>query len=82
MLKNECKVIDFVYTLDSRIEEREKDKMKGYNDLKRELKKIWDMPVKVVITTAQIHSTKPELRFSVGSNPARGVSEICDGEDL
>ena len=36
----------------------------------------------VVITTAQLHSTKPELRFCIGSNPARGVSEIHDGEDL
>ena len=30
----------------------------------------------VVITTAQLHSTKPEQRF------LRGVSEIRDGEDL
>ena len=36
----------------------------------------------MVITTAQLHSTKPELRFCAGSNPARGVSEIRDGEDL
>ena len=36
----------------------------------------------LVITTAQLHSTKPELRFCAGLNPARGVSEICDGEDL
>ena len=36
----------------------------------------------VVITAAQLHSTKPELRLSVGSNTARGLSEICDGEDL
>ena len=36
----------------------------------------------VVITTAQFHSTKPELRFCAGSNPARGMSEICNGEDL
>ena len=34
------------------------------------------------IDTAQLHSTKPELRFCVGSIPARGVSEIRDGEDL
>ena len=33
----------------------------------------------VVITTAQLHSTKPELRFS---NPVRGGLEIRDGEDL
>ena len=36
----------------------------------------------VVITTAQLHLTKPELRFCAGSNPARGVSEIRDMEDL
>ena len=36
----------------------------------------------MVITTAQLHSTKPELRFCAGSNPAHGVSEIRDGEDL
>ena len=36
----------------------------------------------VVITTAQLHSTKPELKFCTGSNPAHGVSEIRDGEDL
>ena len=38
--------------------------------------------VVVVTTTAQLHSTKHELRFSLDSNPARGVSEIRDGEDL
>ena len=32
----------------SRIEDREKDQIKGYNDLKRELKKIRDMPVKLI----------------------------------
>ena len=35
-----------------------------------------------IITTAQFHSSKPELRFCTGSNPARGMSEIRDGEDL
>ena len=35
-----------------------------------------------VIAAAQLHSTKPELRFCAGSNPARGVSEIRGGEDL
>ena len=39
--KNECKIIDIACPFNSRIEEREKDKMKGYNDLNRELKKIW-----------------------------------------
>ena len=29
----------------------------------------------MVITTAQLHSTKPELRFCAGSNPARRVGD-------
>ena len=36
----------------------------------------------VVIITAQLHSTKPELSFCARSNPARGMSEIHDVEDL
>ena len=36
----------------------------------------------MVITTAKLHSTKPELRFCAGSNSARGGLEIRDGEDL
>ena len=36
----------------------------------------------VVITTAQLHSTKAELRFCAGSNLVPGVSEIRDGENL
>ena len=36
----------------------------------------------VVITTVQLDSTKPELRFCACSSPDRGVSEIHDGEDL
>ena len=36
----------------------------------------------MIIATAQLHSSKPELRFCTGSNPARGVLEIRYGEDL
>ena len=36
----------------------------------------------VVITTAQLHLNKLELRFCAGSNPAHRMLEICDGEDL
>ena len=36
----------------------------------------------MVITTAQLHSTKPELRFCTGSNSARSMSEIHNDEDL
>ena len=36
----------------------------------------------MVNTTTQLHSTKPELRFCAGSNPAYDVLEIRDGENL
>ena len=36
----------------------------------------------MVITTAQLHSTKPELSFCAGPNSARGVLKICDGKNL
>ena len=36
----------------------------------------------VVITTAELHSTKPELILCAGSNPTSGISQICDDEDL
>ena len=36
----------------------------------------------MVITTAKLHLSKLELRLCAGSNPAPGVSEICDGEDF
>ena len=36
----------------------------------------------VVITTVPLPSAKPKLRFCAGSNPARGMSEIDDGENL
>ena len=42
---------------------------------------LWHCGV-VVITTAQLHSTKPELRFYAGSYPACSMSEIRNGEDL
>ena len=36
-----CKIIDFAVPVDSRIEEKEKDKIEKYQDLERELQKIW-----------------------------------------
>ena len=35
----------------------------------------------VIITSAKLHTTKPELRFCSGLNPTRGLSEIWDDED-
>ena len=47
----------------------------------RSKKPSWHRDV-VAITTGQLHSTKPELRFCAGLNPACGVSEIHDRGDL
>ena len=53
---------------DSRIEEREKDKMKGYDDLRRELKKIWDIPVKVI----------PVVVGALGRTPKKLKQQLSD----
>ena len=36
----------------------------------------------LVITTKELHSTQPKLKFCASSIPARGVSEIYDGENF
>ena len=43
-----CKMIDFAVPGDSRIEEKEKDKIEKYQELGRELQKIWDVKVKII----------------------------------
>ena len=42
------KIIDFAVPRDSRIEEKEKDKIEKYQDLGRELQKIWNVKVKII----------------------------------
>ena len=43
-----CKIIDFAVPGDSRIEEKEKYKREKYQDLRRELQKIWNVKVKII----------------------------------
>ena len=43
-----CKMIGFVVPGDSRIEEKEKDKIEKYQDLGRELQKIWNVKLKII----------------------------------
>ena len=43
-----CKIIDFAVPGESRIEEKEKDKIEKYQDLGRELQKIWNVKVKII----------------------------------
>ena len=41
-----CKIIDFAVPGDSRIEDKEKDKIEKFQDSGRELQKIWNLKVK------------------------------------
>ena len=43
-----CKSIDFAVLGDSSIEEKEKERIEKYQDLRRELQKIWNMRVKII----------------------------------
>ena len=43
-----CKIIDFAVPGDSRIEEKEKEKIEKYQDLRRGLQKIWNVRVKII----------------------------------
>ena len=43
-----CKIIDFAVPGDSRIGEKEKDKIEKYQDLGKELQKIWNVKVKII----------------------------------
>ena len=43
-----CKITDFTVPGDSRIEEKQKDKIEKYQDLGRELQKIWNVKVKII----------------------------------
>ena len=45
--KRTCNIIDFAVPGDSRIEE-EKEKVEQYQDLRRELQKIWNVRVKII----------------------------------
>ena len=46
--RRNCKFIDFAVLEDSRIEEKEKEKMKKYQDLRKELQMIWNVRVKII----------------------------------
>ena len=45
--KNHCQIIDFAVPYDSRVEQKELEKKEKYQDLARELKKIWNMKATV-----------------------------------
>ena len=46
--KRICKIIDFAVPGDSRTEKKEKNKREKYQELGRELQKIWNVKVKII----------------------------------
>ena len=46
--KERSKIIDFAVPGDSKIEEKKKDKIEKYQELERELQKIWNVQVKII----------------------------------
>ena len=50
--RKNCKIIDFAIIGDSRIKEKEKEKIGNYQDLRRELQKIWNVTVKIIPSVA------------------------------
>ena len=47
-MRRRRKIPDFAVPGDSRIEEKEKDKIEKYQDLGRELQNIWNVKVKII----------------------------------
>ena len=43
-----CKIIDFAVSGDSRIEEKKKEKIEKYQNVRRKLQKIWNVTVKII----------------------------------
>ena len=43
-----CKIIDFAVSGNIRIEDKEKENIENYQDLRRVLQKIWNLKVKII----------------------------------
>ena len=56
---NNCFIVDFAIPYDTRVEQKEKEKVEKYQDLKRELQKIWNIKMKVL----------PEVMGALGTPP-------------
>ena len=52
-------IIDFAVPYDTRVDEKEKEKIQKYQDLARELKKLWNKNVKVIPVTVGALGTTP-----------------------
>ena len=57
---NKCQIIDFAVPFDTRVDEKEKEKIFKYQELARELKKLWNKKVKVIPVIIGALGTAPK----------------------
>ena len=71
-----CKIIDFAVPGDSRIEEKEKDKIEKYQELGRELQKIWNVNVRIItLVLGSLGATRKQFGNRVKQIGIRAGSE-------
>ena len=56
-----CKIIDFAIPYDSRVNKKEAEKIEKYQDLAREIKRLWNTQVKIVPVVIGALGTTPRL---------------------
>ena len=59
-VQNECLIVDFTIPYDSRVETKEFEKLEKYQDLARELKKLWNMSVQIIPIVIGALGTTPK----------------------
>ena len=57
---NKAQIIDFAIPYDSRVDSKEMEKIEKYQDLVREMKKLWDMKVVVIPIVLEALGTTPK----------------------
>ena len=64
-----CKIINFAVPGDSRIEGKEKDKIEKYQDLGRELQRIWNVKLKIMplLVGSQFGNRLNQIGITVGT---------------
>ena len=58
---NKCQIIDFAVPFDTRVAEKEKEKIFKYQDLTWELKKMWNKKVKVIPVMIGVLGNTPKV---------------------
>ena len=56
-----CKIIDFAVPYDNRVDNKEAEKIEKYQDLAREIKRLWNTQVKIIPVVVGALGTTPRL---------------------